>query len=318
VQLFDPLLHENELPIQAVSHPLGFRLNLSTNSRHVMEAANEAWGGYRSQFERQPIELRVNVQAEGARADEPPVYHCQGDLHSIVYDRDNYAVFDLESLAGFCFVSEKTAADHLRLRIYFLEGMTYTLLAQRHAVPVHAACVARGDSGTLLCGNSGVGKSTLAFACARAGWSYISDDATWLVGDAAGREAIGIPQRVRFREDAPILFPELASYAARPWPHGKVTIEVPTAEVSGIRTAARCRIDRLVLLDRLPGVAPRPVRMASGELVEQMMADRPYYGRRTYEFFERNLGRLKEVPACRLQYQTLDQAIELLTEFEAI
>src|SRR5215469_485353 len=129
----DPLLHGIELPLRAVYHPLGFRLDLATNSRHVLEAAEETWSVYTPEFARQPIEIRVIVQPEGALADEPPVFRGQGELFSIVSDRHNYGVYEAKSMAGYSFVSDRTAADHLRLRMHFLESMTYSLVAQRYA-----------------------------------------------------------------------------------------------------------------------------------------------------------------------------------------
>ena len=80
-----------------------------------------------------------------------------------------------------------------------------------------------------LTGVSGSGKSSLAFACARAGWTFVSDDATWLPIDEPAI-AVGRPRHARFREDAPRLFPELARYAAEQRPNGKITIEAPLAD----------------------------------------------------------------------------------------
>src|SRR2546430_3834288 len=115
----------------------------------------------------------------------------------MVGDRDNHAAFDPQSLFGFCFISGKTAADHGWVRWHFLEGLVYMMLAQRHVVPVHAACVARHGCGVLLCGASGAGKSTLAYACARAGWTFIADDSVMLLPDSTDRIAIGKPHHAR-------------------------------------------------------------------------------------------------------------------------
>src|SRR4029077_19439661 len=122
------------------------------------------------------------VQPQGDLAPEP-VFRGQGHNFSIVSDRDNFAFYDSGPMSGCCFVSEKTVQARSWFRYYFLETMVYMLLAQRYVVPVHAACVARDGSGVLLCGNSGAGKSTLSFACARAGWTFLTDESTWLLPD---------------------------------------------------------------------------------------------------------------------------------------
>lgn len=50
------------------------------------------------------------------------------------------------------------------------------LEANHSTIAVHAAVVARGDTGLLLCGPSGVGKSSLTLALLDQGWAYLSDD----------------------------------------------------------------------------------------------------------------------------------------------
>lgn len=312
--LNDPLLHEIDLPFRADYYPLGFHLKLASNSRHVFAAADEAWAGYSSQFKRPPLSIRIAVQPEGARADGPPVFRSQGALLTVVFDRHNFGAYDANSLFAYCFVSEATAASHLHFRMHFLEAMTYSLLAQTYAVPMHAAAVMRGNSGFLLCGPSGAGKSTLSYACARAGWTFISDDATWLPADCEGRTIIGTPRHARFRDDAPRLFPELAQYAAAQRPNGKMTIEAVTAELPAIRTAQRCRIDHMVLLDRRAGAAGRIIEICPADVIDRILADSPSYGAAAREMYERTLARLLGASAWKLEYETLQQASTLLSE----
>lgn len=50
------------------------------------------------------------------------------------------------------------------------------LESSRDTIALHAAVVARGDTGLLLCGPSGVGKSSLTLALLDHGWDYLSDD----------------------------------------------------------------------------------------------------------------------------------------------
>ena len=90
----------------------------------------------------------------------------------------------------------------------------------------------------LLCGNSGAGKSSLAYACARAGWKFISDDASYLVRQGSSRLVVGNSQVVRLRPSAAELFPELKGLSLTPRAAGKPSIEVPTALIPNV-TAAR-------------------------------------------------------------------------------
>ena len=68
-----------------------------------------------------------------------------------------------------------------------LTALNRLALAQCADVAVHAAVVARGDRALALPGVSGVGKSTLAAACAQAGLAYVSDEALVLAADGRVR-----------------------------------------------------------------------------------------------------------------------------------
>jgi len=308
----DPLLYRLDLPLGGSFFPLGFRVDIATNSRDVLEAAAAGWSGYAPAYPYPPVELRIVVQSAGDLAPEP-VFRVQRQLFSIVADRDNFACYESGGLFGCCFVSQKTAADHAWFRFYFLETMAYMLLAQRWVMPVHAACVARGESGFLLCGLSGAGKSTLAWACARAGWTYVTDDGAWLLTESEERTALGHCRSIRFREDGRRLFPELEEYTTRARPNGKISIEVPLDAFPGIPTASRCRVDAVILLDRRAGVpGARPIPAA--EAIEHLLRDMPWYGDEVRARYETTSRRLLAVPAYRLTYQNLDEAVTLLSQ----
>jgi hypothetical protein len=308
----DPLLRAARLPHAAEFYPSGFRLIVKTNARDVLAAAAECWGGYAREFQCSPVELHVIVRREGALSPEP-VYRCQRHLFSVIGDADNFAVADLERLFSFAVVSAKTGADHTWLRWFFLEAIVYTLLAQRHAVPVHGGCVARNGSGILLCGSSGAGKSTLCFACAREGWTFISDDCTWLLPDSHHREAVGRPREARFRPDAPRLFPELEGLAEMARPNGKIGLAVRLSEFPQIRTASRCAIRGVAFLDRTPGEAAGIEKMRISEALDGLLRDRPSYGATVDARHEKTIRRLVESPVYRLRYQSPDDGVRLVT-----
>jgi hypothetical protein len=307
----DQLLRAN-LPLAAEFFPSGFRLIIKTNSRDVLAAASECWSGYMPEFQCEPVELHVIVRPEGALSPEP-AYRCQRHLFSVIGDADNFAVADLERLFSFAVVSAGTAADHAWLRWFFVEALVYTLLAQRHAVPVHGACVARNGSGFLLCGLSGAGKSTLSFACARQGWTFISDDGTWLLPDSKDCEAVGRPRQAHFRADAPRLFPELEGFAERARPNGKIGLSVPLSEFPRIRTASGCTIRAVAFLDRKHGGAAGISGMQKSEALEGLLRDRPSYGAAVDARHERTIRQLLQLPAYHLRYQNVEDGVRLVT-----
>jgi hypothetical protein len=305
----DPLRLHVDLPLTGTYYPVGFGLDIVTNSRDALAAAAEAWGPDRAESNCEPIRFRVLVQPEGGLSPVPE-HRMAGHLYAVVADAHNFAHLDLQSEFGAFHVSEQTAADHSWLRWFFIESMAYLMLAQRRRVPVHAACVARNGVGILLSGASGAGKSTLSYACARAGWTFVTDDCTWLVPDTEERIAIGRPRQARFRLDAPRLFPELEGYAVRARPNGKIGIEVPLAELPQIRTAPRAAIGGIVFLER-PGRAGIE-RMAPGQATERLLADMPSYGEDVNAMHERTVRKLSGAPAWRMRYETLEDAVRIL------
>jgi hypothetical protein len=149
---------------------------------------------------------------------------------------------------GFVHLSEIAIHDRTYVRYNFLEAIAYTFLDARHVVAIHAACVAKNGSGFLLFGESGAGKSSLAYACARRGWTYISDDCTFMPRRASGRVAAGNPRTFRFRPATSSLFPEIDGPVSLR--NGKPTIEIKSASLPSIETATRCRVDQIVFLNR--------------------------------------------------------------------
>ena len=309
----DPLLCDLRLGLSGTFYPAGFPLRIATNSRQVLEAAAESWAPFPRAFDTPPMEFRVVVEAAGPLAAEP-TFRKQGHLSSFVSDAHNFATGDGLTLSASFHLSDRTAAQHAWLRWFFLESMAYMLLTQRYVVSLHAACVASSGAGTLICGKSGSGKSTLSFACARAGFTFVTDDCTWLLCGSKDRLAIGKPHQVRFRHDAARHFPELAAHPASPHPNGKLSIELPMSLFPAIRTAGRCPIRCLVFLDRESDCPARIESMAAADAVELLLADLPSYGPTVNALHEKTIHHLAGLPAWQLRYHTLDEALRLLSE----
>jgi hypothetical protein len=316
--LSDPLQREIDLPFQRAYHPHGFRLHLASNSREVHEAAEENWGMYEAMYEPEheypPLTLRVLVQP-GSELSPQPVHRLQGHLYSAIASRQNYGLIDFDALFAYAWVTERTVADHAWFRWFYLDSLVGSTLAQRHAVPMHAACVEKNGVGVLLWGPSGMGKSTLAYACARAGWTFVADDSSVLPQNREDCMVTGKPHQARFREDVPRLFPELDGYVTRARPTGKLSIEVPMSALSGIRSAVRCEVKRMVFLDR--GSPGGLERIGVESALEQMMQNSYSYGPETQARHENSLRRLLRMPSYRLRYERLHDAIEALESLTA-
>ncbi len=252
---FDPLLASLPLPYWAVFHPQGFPATISSNSPLVLEAADASWAGVERRFNESPLDIRCVVTGGGANrcAQREPVVRAQRNLLISVADAENFHCCDLERGFASSWVTQDVAANKEYFRYHFLEAMAYSMLDTLHLVAVHAACVALDGCGVLLAGDSGAGKSSLAYACARRGWIYTSDDASSLVRRGGGRTVIGNPRVFRFRESAGEIFPEFRGFAATRRANGKPTVEVTTSSLPGIRTAAESEIVYVVFLNRRDG-----------------------------------------------------------------
>lgn len=310
----DALSERVPLPIIQTLYPLGFPLEISTNSNEVIRAAVESWNHPECEFERDPVRLRVLVEVpEGDETYYDPVYRSQSGLLLIVSSRSNFGVCDLAARSGWCRISSQALADGGWFRWYFLEAMTYLLLAQHDTVPVHAACVAHQGRGVLLCGASGMGKTSLAFACAQAGWTYVGDDATMLLQGSPTRDVLGKPHRFRFRPAALNLFPELHGRGSSIQGNGKPTVEVSTAAFPGISTASRCRIYAIVFLKRRDHYVPAAQPLGVSEALDRLARETPDYGDPARRRHLETLERLATAPAWELRYSDFGEAIELLT-----
>jgi hypothetical protein len=311
----DPLLALMPLPHRAEFYPYGFAASVVSNSAMVLEAARESWAGLPKRFAAPPLDLRC-VVTHGAAADcpPPPVVRTQRNLIVFVADRENYWCCDLATGLGSAWVTERVAANTRYLRYHVLEAMVYCLLESLHVVALHAACVALDGRGVLLAGDSGAGKSSLAYACARRGWTYTTDDASSLVRRGRTRTVLGDPRLFRFRANAGALFPEFQGMEESPHAHGKPTIEVRTDSLPAIRTAVESRVDAIVFLNRRDGrdglaeLIPVPEDDAMKRLSgSPWPVDLPTEGERTAV-----LKRLAGARAYEMRYRDLDAAADKL------
>jgi len=311
----DPLLCKVSLPLCAVFHPLGFSVEIRTNEKAVLDAAIDSWGQLTRRRDVPPMRIEVVVEEETGSLECPsaPTVRAQDYLLSIVADGRNQAICDLKAGAAYMWLSRAAVAHRSYLRYHFLDSAALVLLTARYTTPIHAACVSRNGRGVLLCGDSGAGKSTLAYGCARAGWLYTSDDASYIVRDVPRARVIGNARQFRFRSSARELFPELRGRALTPRAQGKPSIEVATSDIAGIRAAEEADVHFIVFLRRRPGAIAELIPVASEDAME-------WFHRALYQTDEiqrlqaESLQQFSGVDAYELHYSSLRAAVELLDE----
>jgi hypothetical protein len=311
------LMHEpgdeiDRLRYREVYYPIGFGVEIQTNALEVLEAAFEIWGQLSPRHVSATVQIRIAIdKTKFGACPMAPRFSIARHLISIVADVDNHAHCDLH--AGFAFASLTSAAlkHALYFRYHFLESIAMVLVSAKYAPALHAACVSRHGRGMLLCGESGAGKSTLAYACARAGFTYVSDDASYLLRDADHPRVTGQAHKIRFRPSSKELFPELQGHELTPRLEGKPSIELSTSEFPGLITAPESRVNYLILLRRKASVKARLNPIATDTALKEfhgLLYPEPEIRRQQVA----SLQKLNATEAFEFEYWDLAEAVDCL------
>jgi hypothetical protein len=310
-EIDDPYLYRAAMPFCATHYPLGFPLRIATNSAEILAGAEESWGLFEKRFEMEPIRLQVGLRDDGpSECPGPMTFRAHGKLMAGIADAGNFFITDLMRDVSFGWLTRGAVANRLYLRHHLLEAAALSHIANRYSAPVHAACVAREGCGVLLCGDSGTGKSTLAFGCARTGWTYTSDDASFLVHGRCDRQVVGNCHSIRLRPSASELFDEVKGRPLTPRMRGKPSIEIAMRELPEIHKAVETRIDFMVFLRRQDArqeLAPFPRQKAHSYLLNHLVQETDLRREQIA-----SIERLLAVPVYELRYRELDWAVDRL------
>jgi energy-coupling factor transporter ATP-binding protein EcfA2 len=313
----DSLRHDMALPLQQTFFPLGFAIEILTNRAGVLSAAAESFGHRRLRHGSAELQIRIGItEDDSARCPPPPIRREYNHLYSIVADTENQAVMDLSTGSNFVWLNEAALRDPLYFRQNFLEKVVYLLLGASVVTDIHAGCVSKRGKGILLCGNSGAGKSTLSYACARAGWTYTSDDTCYLINRLKAPRVIGHAHRVRFRPSAKMLFPELEKFEVAPRMEGKPSIEIPVIDLPPFDSVPESSVNAVVYLHRGTSLTtellPLPRGSATVRLSEELFSAGEIRVRH-----QKNLEKLANTPTFELHYHSFEDAIAELNRLAA-
>jgi hypothetical protein len=303
---------EPKLQLKKIFYLYGFPVEVITNSPEVLEIASEQWGMFKKEHSTEPVRLYVHVKEGGStECPPPPKYGFNWPLLLTFADENNFMIAELEHNCTRITVTSGAMRHKLFVGSLFLAAAPGVHLSLHHITPVHGACVALDGRGVMFCGDSGAGKSTLSYACARAGWTYVCDDASFLLNSGTDRSVIGTCHQVRFRPTAAELFPELQGQDITPRLIGKPSIELPTAFFPKMVCRPSARVDFVVFLNRRSGGPPelRPFRKdVARHAMRQTLYGTPHSLAVSYATIER----LLTVDVLELLYTDLDWAIERL------
>jgi hypothetical protein len=315
IEFGDPVLARTSLLYRETYFPLGFPVKIAANSLEVLEAAHQSWGRFTCLFDTEPVWIQVTVTVGDSNICPPtPVCRMRDHISTNVADAEDFATCDFSLGSAMIWVTDAALRNRDYFRYFFLESAALSNISNRFVTGIHASCVALHGFGVLLCGDSGAGKSTLSYACARAGWTYVTDDGSYLVHGRRDRLVVGDYSKVRFRPTAEELFPELHRLPVMQRAGvGKPSVEMPTNLSSTIRTASTANVRHIVFLKRnVPTqelvAFPRSVARL---YMQQRIQCMPY---RTDVHLEA-VEQLLELGAYELRYNDLDWAVDRLTGF---
>jgi hypothetical protein len=233
----------------------GFVVHVETDDRRIIHAIqsstdndlSQSDGILRNEERSTHVNLRLSSRLTGRPVDLPSSGNAASFFESLelhVWDREHLLVVDRKSVVAVDPVTGHAdgyiSPEHLESpwilahRIFYLSVIE--LLRCHRAYYIHAGCVCDGDEGILVCGASGGGKSTLTYALARSGFSYLSDDGVFLRKNSGGLEIFSFPEKIKLDSRSCSFFEELAHLGGRP---GKR--EIPLRDTRICRFSQRAR-----------------------------------------------------------------------------
>jgi hypothetical protein len=312
---WDPLGYNSPLPLRSQFFPLGFPLEITTNSQEILVAATTSWPETEGRFSAPKLHMRVLVTpAEDSQPPPPPQYRAQGHFLSLVADPRHVATCDFDTGTAACWISSAIAADHAVFRYHYLEGIVYSLLSYQRLTPVHASCVASGERGVLLSGPPGTGKSCLACACARAGLRFVSDDVAYLLRGDSDSRLVGRPRFLRLRPSALELFPDLRGTPLGADVGGEPILEVQLDKLNSIRTTTGCLAAATVFLNRQANGPAVLSRAEPQDALDRLVRELPVIAEAANREQVASLQNLVQRGAYRLSYSDLDGAVQRIRE----
>jgi hypothetical protein len=319
----DALWRYASAPYVARYAVLGIPVEIAANAPALADLAERTFGGWRSceadETPRVRLRLFLHDTPEPAQpAGCPiPVFRMQGPYFMLAVG-NSFTFADMATGFGTAFLTPALLADAGFVRVGVLECLVLYLAGRYRQGAIHAAAVLSEGRCVLLAGECGAGKSTLAYACLRAGMRLIADDVVYLEAQDGALSVWGNPWLLHLTPDTARFYPELRAMQ-------------PTRELSG---------EHKILLDvraRWPGRAEPHSRVhavltlgrAEGRMSRIVPADAAC-ARNTLAHFRHNVDpeeaaamldaadRLLSLRHAHLEVGSdLDQAVELVRRWLA-
>ncbi|MCG8352413.1 MAG: hypothetical protein MI924_31995 [Chloroflexales bacterium] len=264
---------------QSIRLPLlGVPLEIRSNSPAIIAAAERSFSGWRDlapELIEQVALRRVDLVVHPGR--QPETTRASFTFRSyrpyfLAASGDTLLVAQLDQGTALGFVTPELVADDLHFRYNVLECLALLLASWHDRAPLHAGAVIHKDLAIVLVGKSASGKSTLCYACLRAGFQLLAEDAVY-VSLARGLRLWGNPWRIHLLPDARRYFPELADLPAQIQANGKLKLGIDVTNLGSdcLRTHAERAV--VCLVQRHAGATSTLEPIDPGIVVDTLSQD---------------------------------------------
>ncbi len=252
---------------------------VSTNSPLILAAARKSFLPAATTPSSVQGQLRLSVNESDLSGPPWPKPYFGGLDHLIFagFNASSGLLLDVRRCRGIGLFSLPMGSDKAYWTSMIFPTIVGFLGPSVRVVPLHCACLVRerDGSGLLLAGGSGVGKSTLTVALAKAGLRLLSDDWTYFTIRGGRAHAWGLPTPVKLLPDAASHFSELTGRQPAASLNGELVFEVDPEQVFGVSRSLRCEPRWLFFLERQAGPEFRFNRVVPREAAERLKRDTP-------------------------------------------
>ena len=309
VTKFDDPLHWG-IPIRfrADLNPIGTPIRVESNSEAVIRVAQDNFGRYGRPCTGESPKFLMRVCVDPVHRTTPPwprpSFRSLNHLFHIACGDSNFAIADLNTGACIGFVTEAMVEDSSFFKSTFLDCLFYVLAVHHDYTPVHCSGIASGGRGVLICGVSGTGKTTLAYACARSDLQVLSDDVVHLRIDPANNQLRlwGRPWCLRLSPEAADLFPELRGLKPQLRSDHEWYLEIDVEKQFPGGAVVSCEPEALVFLERHHDAASLLQPLDVDSALERLLKDIHVSEAPVIERHRQTLARLLQTKAYVLSY----------------
>jgi hypothetical protein len=285
---------------------MGRQGDLETNSSQVLECARSLFPDAASPGIGAP-RFRWRIAAEeGLTSEEPwpaPAAFSAEGLRVLRVDTKSFIAVDTESGEGVGIIPASRVADGAGFAGIFMAALFYTTARALGLTPVSASCVAAGESGLLLLGLPGNGKTTCAYAAGKLGLEFHSDMATFLETSKGRLLAHGEFWPALFRRETAQYYPELL-FLGKALKHVTRTFLAVDKGAMGKSSPRGVTPAIALCLERGTAETPRLTQLSTAEFAQILLASFPFEEEERFQA-QRNAVRqaLERIPAYRLAYR---------------